>query len=134
MNGSASSVEISWTLIGIVGMLSTVWLIVGGFIDRRVVQKAIDADPPRARAWGPRWWVALRNTGMWFMLAYIWLVFVFVGAIAMTYPPPPPNPDQQVSSQWVGWLFISAETVLAIFQGWFLYCSSRVDQANRNAS
>lgn len=134
MSGTASPLETSWTLIGVIGMLFTVWLIVGGVLDRRSVQQEIDADPPRARAWGPRWWVALRNTGMWLLIAYIWLVFVFVGAIAMTYPPPPPNPDQQVSSQWVGWLFISAEFVLAVFQGWFLFCSNRVDQSARRAS
>jgi hypothetical protein len=134
MSGSASPLEISWTLIGGVGALFTVWLIVGGVLDRRAVQEEIDADPPRARAWGPRWWVATRDTGLWLLIAYIWLVFVGVGVIAMRYPPPPPNPDQHVSSQWFGWLLISAEFVLALCQGWYLFCRNRIDAANREAS
>lgn len=134
MSGSASFLEISWTVIGLVGMAFTVWLIISSFRDRRAVQREIDADPPRARAWGPRWWVAVRGAGMWLLIAYIWLVFVGVGAIAMRYPPPPPTPDQHVSSQWFGWLLISAELVLALFQVWYLFCQNRIEDANRSAS
>lgn len=131
MSGTASPLELSWTLIGIVGVLFTARLIVGAVLDRRAVQAQIDADPPQARPWGQRWWVALRDTGMWLILAYIWLVFVSIGALAMRYPPPPPTPDQHVSSQWFGWLLISAEFALALFQAWYLYCRNRIDHAVR---
>lgn len=134
MTGAASPLEITWTFIGIVFFFVTVLLIVLGMRDRRTIQEEIDADPPRARAWGPRWWVALRDTCMWLLIAYIWLVFAGVGLIAMRYPPPPPNPDQHASSQWFGWLLISAEFVLALFQGWYLFCRNRIDVANREQS
>lgn len=134
MSGSASSLEITWTTIGIVFAFVTVLLIVFGIKDRRTVQKEIDAHPPRAKAWGPRWWVAVRDTGMWILIEYIWLVFAGVGLIAMRYPPPPPNPDQHVSSQWFGWLLISAECVLALFQAWYLFCRNRIDHAAQEAT
>lgn len=134
MSGSASPLEITWTAIGLGGLLFTAWLIVGGILDRRAVQEAIDADPPRAYAWGQRWWVALRDTVMWLGFAYIWMVFIGVGLLAMRYPPPPPTPDQHVSSQLFGWLLISAELVIALVQGWYLFCRNRIDHAARWAS
>lgn len=128
MTGTASLLELSWTLIGVIGAVFTVILSIGSVLDRREVQRQIDAHPPRAVAWGPRWWVAVRDTGMWLLIAYIWLVFIVVGVLAMRYPAPPPNPDQHVSSQWFGWLLISAEFALALFQGWYLFCRTRIER------
>jgi protein-S-isoprenylcysteine O-methyltransferase Ste14 len=134
MSASASPLEVTWTTIGVIGVFFTGVLIVLSLLDRRTVQEEIDADPPRARAWGPRWWVATRDTGMWLLIAYIWSVFVGMGVIFMQFPPPPPSTEQRVASMWVGWLFISAEFVLALFQAWYLFCRNRIDAATRESS
>jgi glycerol-3-phosphate acyltransferase PlsY len=131
MAGAASPLEIAWTIAAVCGFLFSLWLAFEGGKDFVAVREAIADVPPRARRWGPRWWIGLSALVANSALCYPWLVFGGIGVIAMQFPPPPPTAQQQVSSQWVGWLFLSAEVVLAAVQIWHRFVRSRVEQADR---
>jgi hypothetical protein len=133
VSGTASALELSWTAIAVGGFLFSVWLVGGGWLDLQAVQAAIDAHPPRARRWGPRWWVAMSAVVANVALCLVWIGFVLIGAIAMRYPPPPPTAQQTVSTQWVGWVLIAMEALLAAVQAWHLFVRGRVEQADRMA-
>src|SRR5678816_3706546 len=118
MTGTTSPLELAWTIGGVVGLVFTVWLLLGSWWDYRSLRQLIDAVPPTARELGPRWWTVAKAAGLWLGCLYLWLVFVAVGLLAIHYPPPPPNTEQQVSSQVFGWLLLSGEFVLVAAQAW----------------
>lgn len=131
MSGTATPLELSWTVGAVIGFLFSAWLAFGGWLDLRSVQAGINDVPPRAVAWGPRWWNSLDKLVGNTLFFYPWLVFFVVGLIAMSYPPPPPNPDQHVSSQWVGWLLLSGEVMIAVIQVWHTYARNRTERSAR---
>lgn len=134
MSGSASPLEISWSVIAGVGLMFSLWLAVGGWLDLSVVLDAIKDVPPRARIYGPRWWVGLSSVVANGMLCLVWLGFIAIGLIAMQFPPPPPSPDQQVSNMWAGWVLIAMEGILAGVQAWHLFVRGRIEHAVREAT
>lgn len=127
----SSYIERAWTLIAVYGLLFSIWLAGGGWWDLAAVREAIHAVPPRARAWGPRWWVGLSSVVANGMLCLVWLGFIAIGVIAMQFPPPTPSPDQQVSNQWAGWVLIAMEALLVAVQAWHLFVRNRVERAAR---
>lgn len=131
---TASPLEITWTSIAAIGLLFSLWLALSGWYDLAAVRAAIRAVPPRARTWGPRWWVGLSAVVANGLLCFMWIGFAAIGLIAMQFPPPPPNPDQQVSNMWAGWVLIVMEALLAGVQAWHLFVRGRVDHSARGAS
>ena len=129
---SASPLETSWTAIAVLGLLFSLWLAGGGWLDWRAVEASIRAVPPRARRWGPRWWVALSAVVANGLLCLVWIGFAFVGLIAMQYPPPPRTAHQTTSTAWIGWLLIAMELLLAFVQAWHLMVRGRVEQTARS--
>jgi hypothetical protein len=128
---NASPLEVTWTSIAGLGLLFSIWLVGGGWFDLAAVTAAIKDVPPRARAWGPRWWVALSAVVANGLLCLVWLGFIAIGLIAMQFPPPPPSAEQAVSNQWAGWVLIAMEGLLAGVQAWHLFVRDRVEHAVR---
>lgn len=131
MTGTASPLEISWTALAALGLLFSMWLAGGGRFDLAAVRAAINERPPRARAWGPRWYVAISSVVANSALCLVWLGFITIGLIAMQFPPPTPNPDQQVSNMWAGWVLIGMEALLVGVQAWHLYVRGKIEQTAR---
>lgn len=116
MGLNASPVEQTWTAIAGIGLLFTLWMILDSYLDYRVVKKAIVLG--HAVIYGPRWWLSCGAIVGGVLMAFVWLGFVGVGFLAMQFPPPVPTPDQTVSNQWVGWILIGMEGILALIQVW----------------
>jgi hypothetical protein len=114
-------------VIAVAGLLFSGWLALAGWFDLKAVRQAIDDVPPRARIWGPRWWIALAAVVANVALCLVWMGFIFIGLMAMRYPPPPPTTEQAVSNQWVGWVLIAMEFLLAGVQGWHLFVRGRIE-------
>lgn len=134
MTGTASPLEITWTAVAVAGLLFSGWLVAGGWLDLAAVRAAILKVPPRARAWGPRWWLALSAVVANGVLCLVWCGFAAIGLIAMQFPPPPPNADQQVSNVWAGWVLIAMEVLLVAVQAWHLFVRGRVERTSRRAT
>ncbi len=126
---TASPLEISWTVIAGVGLLFSGWLAVAGWFDLTVVRAAVAERPPRARTWGPRWWVALSAVVANGALCLIWFGFLVIGLLAMRFPPPPPTTEQAASNVVVGWVLIAMEFLLVAVQAWHLYVRGKVEHA-----
>lgn len=129
MSATASPLELAWAGIAAIGLLFSGWLAFVGWLDFSAVRAAIKAVPPRARPWGPRWYVALSAVVANVALCLVWGGFIFIGVVAMQFPPPPPTTDQAVSNMWVGWVLIAMEGLLAMVQGWHLFVRGRVQAA-----
>ncbi len=112
----ASPLELSWTIIAVVGVLVTVWMIIDAYLDYRVVVRAIRGGYARAR--GARWWIAVGALVANAMTVLVWVGFLVVGLIAMQFPPPPPNVEQAGSNAAAGWVLIGMEALLAATQVW----------------
>lgn len=131
---NSSYIERTWTAIAAYGLMFSAWLTASGWLDLDAVLEASRALPPRARAWGPRWWVGLSSVVANGLLCLVWAGFMTIGLIAMQFPPPPPNPDQQVSNMWAGWVLIAMEAILAGVQAWHLFVRGRVEHSARESS
>jgi Na+/proline symporter len=131
---TASPLEQVWTAIAVAGFVFSAWLAADGWIDLSAVRAGVRARPPRARIWGPRWWIALSSIVANGLLCLVWLGFGLIGVVAMGYPPPTPSPDQHVSNMWVGWVLIGMEALLALVQGWHLFVRGRVSNATKEAA
>lgn len=132
-SGTASPLEISWSVVAVIGLLFSGWLTLDGSRDFSAVLAAIRAVPPKARKWGPRWYVALSAIVANAALCLVWLGFIVIGLIAMQFPPPAPNPDQAVSNVWAGWVLIGMEALLVGVQAWHLWVRGRIEHATRSA-
>jgi hypothetical protein len=133
MSGTASPLEISWTVVACLGLLFSGWLALDGYRDLSAVLAAIRAVPPKARRWGPRWYVALSALVANAAFCLVWAGFIVIGLIAMRFPPPAPNPGQSVSNMWAGWVLLGMEVLLAGVQAWHLFVRDRIEQATRRA-
>lgn len=129
---TVSPLELTWTAIAVVGLVFSGCLAVAGWLDLSAVRAAIRGVPPRARIWGPRWWVALSAVVANAALCLVWLGFILIGLIAMQFPPPPPTTEQAVSNMWAGWVLIGMEGLLAGVQAWHLFVRGRVEQTSRS--
>lgn len=132
MSGQASALEVSWTSLAALGLVFSAWLALNGWSDFAAVRASIREIPPRARSWGPRWWVALSAVVANALLCLVWVGFILIGVIAMHWPPPPPSVEQQTFNIRVGWLFIAMEAILAFVQGWHLYVRGQVKATTRS--
>lgn len=124
----ASAVEQAWTAIAVAGLIFSAWLASDGWLDLAAVRAAVNADPPRARSWGPRWWVALSAVIANGLLCLVWLGFASIGAVAMSLPPNP-LAAQTTAVTATGWVLIAMEAILAFVQGWHLFVRGRVSRA-----
>lgn len=126
-----TALEIAWTSIAVTAFIFSIWLVFGGWNDFVAVRDAVRATPPRARVWGPRWWIALSAFVANMILTVVWLIFIVVGVLAMTTRPDS-NPLYQA---WVasitGWLLIVGFSLIALVQAWHLFVRNRVNRASR---
>jgi hypothetical protein len=116
VRGSASSIEVTWTAVALLGVLMTAWMIADAHLDYRAVRRGIRAGI--AVAYGPRWWIAVGALVGNGLTLLVWLGFLVVGLLAMQFPPPPPNTEQNVVSMVIGWVLIAMEALLASVQVW----------------
>jgi hypothetical protein len=124
MRGTASPLEVSWSVIAAVGLLVTVWMILDAWLDYRAVVRAIREGYAVTR--GARWWLAVGALVGNGLTACVWAGFVAVGLIAMQFPPPPPNVEQSGSNMVAGWVLIGMEALLASTQVWMRYVRLQV--------
>ena len=127
MSGYASPLELTWSVVAVLGLLFSLGLAYDGWIDYRAVMAAIRDVPPRARAWGPRWWVAVSSFVANSCLSLVYLGFIVIGFIAMQFPPPPPTTEQAISNMWAGWVLIAMEVLLASVQAWHLFVRFKIN-------
>ena len=130
-SSTVAPLEIAWTAISALALLFSIWLAVNGWRDFAAVCAAIAENPPRARRWGPRWWLGLSAWVANTALSLVWLGFATVGMLAMTA-----GPDSDVVYRaWVasitGWTLIGMTLLLALVQAWHLYVRGRVEQTSR---
>lgn len=114
---SASPIEIAWSVIAVVGVLFTAWMIADGWLDYRAVRAGIQGGYARAR--GARWWIAIGALGDAGVTAFVWLGFLVVGLMAIF----------DVWLAWAGWVLIAMEGLLAARQVWSRFV--RVQVAGR---
>lgn len=112
----ASLLEISWTVIAIIGFGLSAWAVTDDLLDFRAVRRAVLLK--MAMAWGPRWWIALGFLGSDSLYSAAWLGFAVIGVLAMTLPPAP-NPQREAASEVSGWVLVGMEIVLALSQVWW---------------
>lgn len=131
MSGNVSPIELTWTGVAVIWFVLSLWFSLWlGRRDLNDVKEGIKDVPPRAVAWGPRWWSALQTIVVHLAFAVLfWTPFIIIGLVAMRYPPPPPSPDQSVSARWLGYLFLVAEFGGAFIQAWMLYVRYKIEHA-----
>jgi hypothetical protein len=129
MTGNVSPLEVGWTLIAVLGLLFSGWLVLSTAMDLLSVWEAVRAVPPKARFWGQRWWVALGSVVGYAGISILWALPILIGIMAMSWPPPQSNPEQQLSNLKVGWLFIGGELLALVLQAWFLIVRNRIERA-----
>jgi len=129
LTGTTSWLELTWTVVALAGLIFSAWLSFAGWLDLSAVRAAIRDVPPRARIFGPRWYVGLTGVVDNSALCLVWIGFIVIGLLAMRYPPPPPTTEQAVSNQWVGWLLIMIEMLLVLVQGWRMFIRMKIEHA-----
>jgi hypothetical protein len=77
----ASPLELTWSIIALIGVILTGWMILDSWLDFRAVQRAIRGGYAKAR--GARWWIATGALIGNSLTAFVWAGFLLVGLIAM---------------------------------------------------
>jgi hypothetical protein len=103
MPETAHPLELAWTLIALVGLLSSLWVVMEAFHDLRA--PGTRADPILHR-------LALWNFGVANAVGQVLTIFAGVGIRAMTLPSPTPSGDPDLSAMLVAAAFIWGELVL----------------------
>jgi hypothetical protein len=110
---TASSLEISWTLVALLGTAVGVALLAHIWVSYRAVVAWIGVG--LAVRWGPRHkFVVAFLVGVG-LLVLVWLGFVALGANALVNPPPL-TPDREAASERGGWILVGLESLLFLFQ------------------
>lgn len=121
---TATPLEMTWTLVALVGVLLSAWMILDATLDYRAVRVAIRDG--YARAQGARWWIAVGALVGNGLTLLVWVGFFIVGLIAMQYPPPPRTTPQEATNTIAGWVLIGMEVLLASAQIWTRFVRLRV--------
>jgi hypothetical protein len=124
MSSTAAPVEMTWTLIAVVAIGFTAWIVDDNVRNFAAVRAAVRQG--RAVTWGPRWWVALASLVSSAAMFVVWLGFAAIGALSMTAGP---NTDVAYRS-WVsnvsGWVLVGMTLILAGIQAWQVYARTKI--------
>ena len=123
MSETVSPQEVIWTLIAVIALGFTLWIIVDNAQNYRAVMAAVRRGNAVVR--GPRWWVALASLVSSVAMLIVWGGFIGVGIVAMTTPPPATTTNQ-VASNIIGWILVGIEVVLAGIQVWQVYARTKI--------
>lgn len=124
MASTASPLEISWTLIAVIAIGFTAWIVDDNVRNFAAIREAVRQD--RAVAWGPRWWVAVASLVSSAAMFVVWLGFAAIGVLAMTT-----GPDTDVTyrvriSSLSGWVLVAMTLLLAGIQAWQVYARTKI--------
>lgn len=115
---NASSLEITWSLIALVGLMFALWLFELIWKSYRAVLSWIEQG--LAVRWGPRHKFVLGFLTGVGLLVLIWVGFIALGINAMLTPEPL-SVDRQEAAERGGWILVGLEALLLIFSVVLLY-------------
>lgn len=124
MASSVTWIELIWTLIAVVSLGFTAWIIDDNMRNFAAIRAAIRQG--RAVAWGPRWWVGLASLVSSAAMFIVWIGFAAIGVIAMTVSPHDPEDERAWISAVSGWLLIATTLILAGIQAWQVYARTKI--------
>lgn len=113
LGSNASPLELTWTVVAIGGAGLALALVVNIWMSYSAVMAWVREG--RAVQWGPRHKFALGFLVGMTLLFLVWLGFVALGANAILNPPPS-DPMRQAASERAGWILVTLESVLFVFQ------------------
>lgn len=121
---TASALEITWTLIAIISLGFTAWIVQDNLLNYAAVREAVRQG--RAVTAGPRWWVALASLVSSTAMFVVWLGFATAGVLAMTVGPDTPLEQRVRVSEAVGWVLVAMTLILAGIQVWQVYARTKI--------
>jgi hypothetical protein len=128
MASTASTLEIAWTLIAVVSLGFTAWIIDDNVRNYAAIRTAVQRG--QGIAWGPRWWVAVASLVSSAAMFVVWLGFATVGVLAMTAGPET-NIDYRM---WVSglssWVLVAMTLILAGIQVWQVFARTKIRPIN----
>lgn len=124
LSSTASTLEIVWTLIAVVAIGFTGWIVDDNVRNYAAVREAVRRG--RAVAWGPRWWVALASLVSSAAMFVVWLGFASIGVLSMTTDPLTPMEHRARVSEVNGWLLVAMTLILAGIQAWQVYARTKI--------
>jgi hypothetical protein len=97
--------------------------------DLLTVEEAIQADPPTAIRYGPRWWLALSPSVSNTALCLIWVGYIYLGVRAMADPEIAYPPELRGEQMLFGAILLGSEIILLAVQGWHTFIRFKVEHA-----
>jgi len=104
---AASTLEIVWTTVALIGLVFTIGLILWARFSIRAIFSGIQRGT--VVRWGPRWNLVLCLTIAAILLALGWIGYIAIGVIAM-YVPSAPTEEAKTASQVFAWVLVAMET------------------------
>ena len=124
MNPSASALEITWTVIAMIALGFSAWILDDNVRNMAAVRRAVKQE--RAVAWGPRWWVALASLVSSAAMLVVWIGFAVIGVLAMTVSPGASPALRATVSSFSGWILVGMTLILAAIQAWQVYARTHI--------
>jgi hypothetical protein len=126
---TVSPLELAWTILGVLGFCFSLSLSLSAGCDLLTVEEAIQADPPEAARYGPRWWLALDPSVANPALCLIWIGYIYLGIRAMADPQIAYPPDLQAEQTLFGAILLGSEVILLLVQIWHTFAKNRAERA-----
>lgn len=126
---TVSPLELAWTILGVLGFCFSLSLSLSAGCDLLTVEEAIQADPPEAARYGPRWWLALSPSVANIALCLIWIGYIYLGIRAMADPQISYPPELQGEQTLFGAILLGSEIVLLFVQIWHTFIRNKVEHA-----
>jgi hypothetical protein len=109
---TVSPLELAWTILGVLGFCFSLSLGISAGCDMLTVEEAIQADPPTAIRYGPRWWLALSPSVSNLALCLIWIGYIYLGTRAMADPQITYPPELRGEQTLFGAILLGSEVIL----------------------
>jgi hypothetical protein len=124
MASTASSLEITWTMVAVLALGFTAWIVDDNLRNFAAIRTAIVQG--RAAKWGPRWWVAIASLVSSAAMFVVWLGFAVIGVLSMTTGPDSPEAYRVRISTLTGWVLVAMTLILAGIQAWQVYARTKI--------
>jgi 4-hydroxybenzoate polyprenyltransferase len=126
---TVSPLELAWTILGVLGFCFSLSLSLSAGCDMLTVEEAIQADPPTAIRYGPRWWLALSPAVSNLALCLIWIGYIYLGTRAMADPQITYPPELRGEQTLFGAILLGSEVILLAVQIWHTFIRQKVEHA-----